>query len=302
MRKYVLLLAYGLIIKCAVPLPDLLESDGPADVVMRFGKVSLTDRPQSNSNFSMLLNGDMAYISYRGLGSCEVIHGREIIGDPEKSTWMKTLFQFMALGPGISLFLHQRGFLTLHASCVKIGNYAVAFTGPSGTGKSTIAAALHVRGHGVVADDVTVIDNFGPEPVAYPGYPGLHLLPDMAVFFRDRLEKPARIDADDQKAKYIVQRGFSHVPVPIKRVYLVSDGPDLEISSLNGHKAVYELVNNSYWIRLTHDFRPASYFLQCARLCAQIPIMRLTRPLTGSALPEIAKLVEDDVYKDQSSQ
>ena len=172
--------------------------------------------------------------------------------------------------------------------------------GPSGTGKSTIAAALHVRGHGVVADDVTVIDNFGPNPAAYPGYPGLHLLPDMADFFRDRLDKPARIDAEDQKTKYMFHHGFSQSPAPIKRVYLVSDGPKVEISPLDGHKAVYELINNSYWIRLTHDFRPASYFLQCARLCAQIPIMRLTRPRTGSALPELAKIVEDDVYRDQS--
>ena len=267
---------------------------------MRFGKVALTHRPQSNSDFSMQLKGDRAYISYRGLGSCEVIHGREIIGDPEKDL-DENVISILALGPGMSLLLHQRGFLTLHASCVKIGEPLSAFMGSSGAGKSTIAAALHVRGHGVVADDVTVIDNFGPKPAAYPGYPGLHLLPDMADFFRDRLDKPARIDADDQKAKYEVHRGFSQSPAPIKRVYLVSDGPDVEISPLDGHKAVYELINNSYWIRLTHDFRPASYFLQCARLCAQIPIMRLTRPRTGSALPELAKLVEDDVYKDQSS-
>jgi hypothetical protein len=291
--------AYGLIIKCAVPLPDLVESNGLADAVMRFGKVALTDWSKSNSDFCIQLNGDRAYISYRGLGACEVIHGREIVGDPEKSM-DESFMSILAQGPGISILLHQRGFLTLHAGCVKIGKYAVAFMGPSGAGKSTLAAALHVRGHGVVADDVTVIDNFGPIPAAYPGYPGLHLLPDMAGFFRDRLERPARVDADDQKAKYIVQRGFSHAPVPIKRVYLVSDGPNVEISPLKGHKAVYELINNSYWIRLTHDFRPASYFLQCARLCAQIPIMRLTRPRTGSALPEIAKIVEDDVCGDQS--
>jgi hypothetical protein len=293
--------AYGLIIKCAVPLPDLVESDGPADVVMRFGKVALTHRPQSDSDFSMQLNGDRAYISYRGLGSCEVIHGREIIGEPEKSM-DESFMSIMAQGPGISILLHQRGFLTLHASCVKIGKYAVAFMGPSGTGKSTVTAALHVRGHGIVADDVTVIDNFGPKPAAYPGYPGLHLLPDMADFFQDRLDRPARIDADDQKAKYQVHRGFSQSPAPIKRVYLVSDGSEVEISPLEGHKAVYELINNSYWIRLTHDFRPASYFLQCARLYDQIPILRLTRPRTVSALAELAKLVEDDVYGGQSPQ
>jgi hypothetical protein len=259
--------------------------------------VASTDRPQSDSHFSMQFKSDRAYISYRGLGSCEVISGREIIGEPEKDL-DENVVSFLALGPGMSVLLHQRGFLTLHAGCVKIGKYAVAFMGPSGTGKSTIAATLHVRGHGVVADDVTVIDNFGSIPAAYPGYPGLHLLPDMASFFRDRLERPARIDSDDQKAKYMVHRGFPPSAVPIKRVYLVSDGPNVEISRLSGHKAVYELVNNSYWIRLTHDFRPASYFLQCARLCAQVPIMRLTRPRTGSALTELAKIVEEDVYGD----
>jgi hypothetical protein len=293
--------AYGLIIKCAVPLPDLVESDGPADVVMRFGKVALTDAPQPNSDFRMHFKGGRAYISYRGLGSCEVIHGREIIGDPEKNL-DENVVSILALGPGMSMLLHQRGFLTLHASCVKIGETAVAFMGSSGSGKSTIAAAMHVRGHGVVSDDVTVIDNFGPEPAAYPGYPGLHLLPDMANLFRDRLDEPTRIDAEDLKAKFLVHPGFPRSPAPIKRIYLVSDGPNVEMSGLSGHKAVYELINNSYWIRLTHDFRPASYFLQCARLCAQIPIMRLTRPRTGSALPELAKLVEDDLCGDQSSQ
>lgn len=290
--------AYGLIIKCAIPLPDLVESDGAADVVMRFGKVASIDQSQLNSDFNMQFKGDRAFFSYRGLGSCEVIHGREIVGEPEK-TMDEGVMSILAQGPGISILLHQRGFLTLHACCVKIGKYAHAFMGPSGTGKSTIAAALHVRGHGLMSDDVTVIDNFGPEPAAYPGYPGLHLLPDVADLFRDRLDKPTNIDAQDQKAKFLVHRGFPQSAVPIKRVYLVSDGPNVEILPLDGHKAVYELVNNSYWIRLTHDFRPASYFMQCARLCAQIPIKRLTRPRRGSALSELAKIVEDDVNGDQ---
>jgi hypothetical protein len=291
--------AYGLGIRSDVPLPDLTECDTATDVVMRFGRVEPIHPLPANTNVSLQFKEDRAFLCYRGLGSCEVVHGREIIGDPEKSM-NENIISMLAQGPGLSVLLHQRGFLTLHAGCVKIGEAAVAFMGPSGSGKSTMVAALHVRGHGVVADDVTVIDNFGPKPAAYPGYPGLHLLPDIGDFFRDRLERPSSVDADGRKAKYPAHRGFPRSPIPIKRVYLISDGPNVEISRLNGHKAVYELINNSYWIRLTHDFRPASYFLQCARLCGQIPILRLTRPRTGSALPELAQIVEDDVYGDQS--
>ena len=37
-----------------------------------------------------------------------------------------------------------------------------------------------LRGHAVVADDVTVVDVDGSVSSVYPGFPGLHLLPDAA--------------------------------------------------------------------------------------------------------------------------
>jgi hypothetical protein len=285
--------AYGLGIRCAIPLPDLVESDGPADVVMRFGQAKPIHPIPENAGLSFQFNENKAFLFYRGLGSGEAIAGREIIGTPEEGLH-EGLMSFLARGPGLSVLLHQRRYITLHASCVKIGKTAAAFMGESGTGKSTIAAALHVRGHAVVSDDVTVINFSGGEPEAYPGFPGLHLLPDGANHFRDRLGEPEKNDAYDPKFKFSAHRGFPRIPVPIGRIYLLSDGPDFQISRLNLHRAVYELVKHSYWIRLMHDFRPSSYFLQCAKLCSKIPVMTLVRPRIVSALGEIAGTVEKD--------
>lgn len=47
------------------------------------------------------------------------------------------------------------GALQLHASTVVIGNKAVAFTGPSGVGKSDAALACMARGAHLLADDIT---------------------------------------------------------------------------------------------------------------------------------------------------
>lgn len=286
--------AYGLGIRCDVPLPDLMESDAPPDVVMRFGRAEPLQPVSPNVKFCLQFRGDRAFLRYRGLGSCEIIRGREIVGESEEEM-PPGVVPLLAQGPGLSLLLHQRGYLTLHASCVKAGNSAVAFMGNAEAGKSTIAAALYANGHSVVADDVTVVCNAGPQPMAFPGYPGIHLLPDCSDHFAGQLGKPARIDADDRKSKFVVKRGFSQVPVPLKRIYLLEDGPDTNIFSISGHRAVYELVKHSYWIRLTHDFRPASYFLQCASLCARIPVMRLTRPRRASALAEVAQLIEEEL-------
>jgi hypothetical protein len=61
-------------------------------------------------------------------------------------------------GPIQAVLWHQRGLLPLHASAVAIDGHGVALCGPSASGKSTLAAALAVRGHRVLADDVCIVD------------------------------------------------------------------------------------------------------------------------------------------------
>ena len=85
--------AYGLIIKCAVPLPDLVESDGPADVVMRFGKVPLTDRPQSNSDFSLQLKGIELISLIEVWGRVKLFMAVKLLAIL-KRVWTRTPFRF----------------------------------------------------------------------------------------------------------------------------------------------------------------------------------------------------------------
>ena len=61
---------------------------------------------------------------------------------------------------------------------------------------------------------------------------------------------------------------------------------------------MFELVRHSYWIQLIHDARPASYFLQCARLCEEVPVLRLVRPRSAAAMSEVLGIVEEDLLRD----
>jgi hypothetical protein len=53
----------------------------------------------------------------------------------------------------LPLWLETRGVPVLHGSAVTLNDRAVAFLGPSGTGKSVLCAALLARGCGFLADD-----------------------------------------------------------------------------------------------------------------------------------------------------
>ncbi len=56
--------------------------------------------------------------------------------------------------------------LTLHATCVAVGEAGVLLTGPSGSGKSALALALMAYGAVLVADDQTVLAVQGDVVVA----------------------------------------------------------------------------------------------------------------------------------------
>lgn len=73
----------------------------------------------------------------------------------------------------VPLLLAERGDLALHAAAVLEAGRAVLFCGPSGRGKSTIAAALALRGRAVLTDDGAVLSELDRSPLAWPGQGGV---------------------------------------------------------------------------------------------------------------------------------
>lgn len=85
----------------------------------------------------------------------------------------------------VELFLHgsargvliqQRGEIPLDAATVKSpAGQCIALAGRSGEGKSTLAAALCLRGWSLVADEITRITFMGKTPIAWPSHRALKL-------------------------------------------------------------------------------------------------------------------------------
>jgi ABC-type cobalamin/Fe3+-siderophores transport system ATPase subunit len=84
------------------------------------------------------------------------------------------------LGRVLALAVHREGALVLHASAVSVEDGVVAFLGPKGAGKSTLAMALVRHGGRLVTDDTLVVRFEGDATLASPGVQRVRLWADSA--------------------------------------------------------------------------------------------------------------------------
>jgi hypothetical protein len=132
--------AYGLMIHCEFPLPELVEAPasesasasrpkGEADV--RIALASAGVPPAQNPSYpanSTWARADSAFVDYPDAASFLIHSGREIIVHLTPDADMRAVRLYL-LGPILALLLHQRQLLVLHASAVSIRGRAVAFVG-----------------------------------------------------------------------------------------------------------------------------------------------------------------------------
>jgi hypothetical protein len=295
--------AYGLVIRSALRLPELVaDGDGAADVVLRFGKVDrLPSELSAEGDGLWATSGEVCRV-LEGVGVFLVRDGREIVVDPAPDAQERVL-RLSILGPMLALLLHQRGQFVLHASGVEGPDGAVLFAGGSGAGKSTLAATLHARGYSVVTDDVTAIVVSAEGCRVIPGFPQLKLWPDAVISLGKAPETMPRLHPHLEKRAHQVLEGFSHEPLPLRRIYALAEGSVACIESLSPQEALIELVRHSYGSRfgdrlLGLDGAGTAHLHQCATLANRVPIRRLRRPARVRTVLDLADLVEDDLAQD----
>ena len=292
-------LAYGLPIRAAIPLPELVarEAEGrelEEDVSICFGRVEYPPSaiPQKGrSDLGPASQED--YLFWQEVGWFLVRGGRDIIVDPCSGLDERTLRLFI-LGPVLAVLLRQRGHLLLHASAVAVADEAVLFMGSAGWGKSTTAAALHARGHGLVTDDVAVLRVGHGSSELLPGFPQLKLWPKTLVSLGEDPKQLPRCNPRLEKRARPATRKFSSTPLPLKRIYILDEGDAPNISPLHPQEALSELVRHTYGAMGVGN---ASHFFDCASIVREAAIYRLRRQKSLSRLSELARFVEDDLVR-----
>ncbi len=287
--------AFGLNIDSCLALPELKPGANPPDAVIRRGSVELPPEATASARHYWAEPG-RAYLFHPGFGAFAVEGGSRITMQAHPGV-SEALLRDWLLGPAVAILLHQRGHLVLHASAAVWGGKAIAILGDSGAGKSTTAMAICRLGGRLLSDDHAVIALDGRDPMVLPAGPTLRLFPEVLVRLGEIPECHSSPPAAG-KLGWPVPSGCAENPYPLKRLYLLADGPALDISPLAAAEAFLTLVRHSCLAPvLALSGSREQHFHQCARLTATIPLRKLQRPRSLDRLEDLVRFMASDLER-----
>lgn len=280
-----LYLLCGFTVRSELALPELHELDAgalapgaAADLDIGFAPVpeTLAGADMVRDRFACR-GGDEILVSHAAIGRLLLTRPGTVRIDPVRPA-VESDLRALLFGPLLGAFVHMRGLLPLHASAVRFGDGAVAFTGVSGAGKSTLAAFLADRGHQILADDVCVLDGGADGPIVRPSLSRLKLWGASM----DALGKP-RLEAHRDTLrweKYHLRQAPAAGALPLRAIVALDQaaagGPALE--RLAGSRAIAALLGNVYRPLMARGLgRTTDVFRQAGGVAGAVPVHRLTR-------------------------
>jgi hypothetical protein len=194
----------------------------------------------------------------------------EIGGDQWQRLFFAQVVPLAAAAQGLDL---------LHASAVELEGRAVAFTGASGVGKTSLTAQLVARGYGFITDDVLAVDTDGVRMLAYAGPGLLHLDPqELDPRGGDRFHVIGPSPDDPVKLRVRVTPVVTSLPLAavvfVRRGSPVQE-PELKPDEHGGARAVLGAAFLSY---MDGPGRLSAHLDVCSRLAAAGALFELVVP------------------------
>ncbi len=316
-------IAFGLVLRCNLPLPGLPLSKAPAgnfDLQIHLGGSPLSEsKNQSESQPVLYMSsymdeaGNPIWIirasSHNSLFHLAYSDGMQFWLDREgKALWavwppggsLEDATSYL-LGPVLGIFLRLRGVICLHASAIAYENQSVAFVGEAGMGKSTTAAAFARRGYGVLSDDIVAL--FEQEGVFHvmPAYPHLCLWPDsVEMLYGSRDALPRLIPDWEKRRLSLGEEGarFESLPLPLAAIYVLGDrrpDPAPYIETIGRQAGLVSLVANTYANRILDRELRAREFVVLGRLVSTVPVRCVHPHSDASRLAELHNVILEDL-------
>lgn len=222
--------------------------------------------------------------------------GDAVVGrTPRGGTLAGTLVYLV--GAVMGLVLRLRGVVSLHASAVVVNGAAVCLCGPAGSGKSSTAAAFAMRGHPILTDDVSPLDEIDGAFFVRPAYPRVNLWPDAADALFGGSEPLPRISPDWNKRYVPLEHRFHDRPARLAAIYLLGERRacgEVLVERRSASETLFMLIANAYVNRLLDRQMRGREFEVMARLTRTTPVRFVSAPADLGRIGSLCDVVVAD--------
>ncbi len=205
------------------------------------------------------------------------------------------------LGPVFGFLLRLRGVLCLHASTLAIDGQAFALLGPMGAGKSTTAAALAMRGCGVLSEDMAPITKSTAGFRVQPGHGWIRLWPQSsAILFGSSGYLPRIVANWDKCYLDLAELGlpFETQEQPLTAIYLLEQRADSEeapfLEPMVSRQALVALVTHTYTNYLLDREQRAQEFESLGQLIRAVRMRRIVPHARPELLDQLCEVILKD--------
>ena len=289
--------AYGLWVRSPIALPFVPVPAPPAgepDVTLRIGATPEALPTPADKRGLWETAPDAFLMDVPGVARYLVTDGRDILVEPRGGSDHDV--SIFLTGSMFAALLQQRGATTFHASAVETDSGAVLFAGRSGSGKSSLLAALVERGYRMLADDVTgVVPGAGGRAVALSTFPSMRLWADTLDTLEERPQVQGKVREDMEKYLVPVER-FRAEPLAVRVVCALTSHQreDVEVETLTPRHAFGWLGRCTYRKRYLRGFsQQLSHFRTVTAMAKRVPVVRVTRPAHPFLLDALVDRVEE---------
>lgn len=219
------------------------------------------------------------------------------LGPGATLTDVSTLF----IGPVLGCLLRFRGTVGLHASVVNWHGRAIVLVGPSGVGKSTIAAGLIELGCRPWADDLAVLDTSSEIFRVPSGYSRLRLYDHAAEQLYGNRGDLAPLWSGDVGRRTKGYREFandadmpSQESIPLAGIYLLEPSAHVDhaiIIPLSPAKALPRLIQQTVCRWVLDQQGIAAEFHTLSRLVTTTPVRQIERPENLATLMDTCQII-----------
>jgi hypothetical protein len=299
--------AYGLTLESDIPLRDLPAARGPADIRIlactrpphaAVAGRGISDRGPDVPWLRLERNGEAFVLSFDGGGTFSLSADGRAITVHLGADGLTDTVGHLLVDQVLPLTLDHSGRLVIHGSGLAVDGRGVAFIGPGGAGKSTLAGSFGRHGGKVVADDALVVKTSAAGVFVEPAYPAIRVWPDVLQTLGSSDAVPF-VDGYSEKRRLGESQGFSFAssPVRVERIYVVQAAPtrNTMIDRLPDRDAAVALLTHTFVLDPSDMRRLEQQLEQTCQVVEQSDVRSVSFPRGLERLDEVRREICRDL-------